>query len=204
MKIYIDFDGTLFDTDKYTEDFMNIFNKYGIDKDLFDKCKKIVFDNDDLFNLDIIIDYFIKNYNIDSNLKKEMEDLLNNSYIYPDVINCLDFLSSSGYELYLLSYGDEKFQTKKIFKYDLVKYFNKIIITDKDKSKLDLDYENGIFIDNNPIVIESLYNINANNLIRIKRKSDRYTKFECNALGIIECEDFYEVIKFLKGGFDNE
>jgi len=40
MKIYIDFDGTLFDTDKYENDFIKIYNKYGINKIYLIKYQK--------------------------------------------------------------------------------------------------------------------------------------------------------------------
>ena len=37
MKIYIDFDGTLYNTTKLNNNFINIFNKYNIDKDYIKK-----------------------------------------------------------------------------------------------------------------------------------------------------------------------
>ena len=57
-----------------------------------------------------------------------------------------------------------------------MKYFKDIIITNKDKSKLNIDYTNGIFIDNNPLELEKFYNSNSINLIRIKRDTDKYFK----------------------------
>jgi len=69
MKIYIDFDGTLFNTDKYTEDFMNILNDYGIDKALFNEVNDKLCGNNKLFNINVIVDYFVTKYNIDNSLK---------------------------------------------------------------------------------------------------------------------------------------
>ena len=39
MKIYVDFDRTLFDCDKFLEDFYEIITKYKIPIDLFKKCQ---------------------------------------------------------------------------------------------------------------------------------------------------------------------
>ena len=204
MKIYIDFDGTLFNTDKYMSESVRILSEYGIDNIMFSKVKKELFGDKNLFNLNAIVDYFMKKYNIDIELKNRIDSLLNNSYLYSEVIDCLEQLINSGYELYLLTYGDEEFQNVKIKASNIDKYFKEIIITDKNKSELNLDYKNSIFIDNNPYVIENLYNSMAKNIIRIKRDSDRYAKVDCNINDIIECREFNQVVQYLKGGFNNE
>ncbi len=204
MKIYIDFDGTLFNTDKYTEDFMNIFNEYDISKLLLDEAKEFLFSDHRLFNINIVVDYFISKYNVDSNLRNNINDLFNTSYVYSEVFDCLNQLKGMGYELYLLTYGDEIFQKTKIKASNISKYFKKIIITEKDKSKLDIDYKNSIFIDNNPVEIEKFYNSNAKIVIRIRRDSDKYKKMECNISDLIECKDFNHVVQILRGGFKSE
>ena len=92
MKIYIDFDGTLFDTDRYTKDFMHIFNDYGISKEIFDRAKKILFIDEKLFNINVIINYFIEKYNINIELKNKIDDFFNKSYVYSEVLDCLNDL----------------------------------------------------------------------------------------------------------------
>ena len=204
MKIYIDFDGTLFNTDKYTSNFMHIFNEYGIDNNIFDEVKKELFNNENLFNLDSIIDYLIDEYNIDIGVKDKIYKILDNSYVSPEVIECLNILLSDGYDLCMLTYGDNSFQNMKIDSSNISRYFNEIIVTDKDKSELNIDYRNSIFIDNNPIEIEKFCDSMAKIVIRIRRNNDRYSKYECNRVNVIECKDFNEVVKYLKGGFINE
>ena len=204
MNIYIDFDGTLFNTDQYTRDFMKIFNDYSIDNILFEKIKNKLFSNEKLFNLNVIIHYLLTHNNIDYELQDKIDSLLNSSYLFPEVHYCLKELINIGYDLYLLTYGDDDFQTFKINASNIAKYFKEIIITNKDKSELNLDYENSIFIDNNPVEIEKIYNSKPKTLIRIKRDCDRYTKEKCKVSDIIECKDFNQVVKYLKGGFVNE
>ena len=84
MKIYIDFDGTLFNTDKFYQDYLVILNKHNISSFEIEKMKKELFTNR-RFNLDILTDYIISKYNI-KNLKQEIESLYNNSYVFEDVI----------------------------------------------------------------------------------------------------------------------
>lgn len=204
MKIYIDFDGTLFNTDRYINDFIRIFNEYGINKSKFDNVKKTLFNDKELFNINAIIDYFINKYNIDYELKNKINLLLNNSYVFYDVVDSLKNLINFGYELCLLSYGDYNFQKMKIYSSGLSEIFKEIIITEKDKSRLDLDYKNSIFIDNNPIEIEKLYNSGAKKIIRVKRDNDRYAEIQCNISGIIECSDFKQIVQILNDNIINK
>ena len=95
MKIYLDFDGTLFNTDKFYQDYLVILNKYNISSFEIEKMKKELFTNR-RFNLDILTDYIISKYNI-KNLKQEVESLYNNSYVFEDVILFIStFIISSG------------------------------------------------------------------------------------------------------------
>ena len=204
MKIYIDFDGTLFNTDKYKEDFMNVLKDYGIDEKVFEEVKKVICNNNKLFNIDKIIDYFIDNYNVDNSLKFKIDSLLSNSYVYPDVIENLKALSNMNYELYLLTYGDTDYQRMKINSADIECFFKDIIIAETDKSKLDIDYENSIFIDDNPIEIERFYRANAKEIIKIIRDNDKYAKDVCNVLNARECKNFYQIVETLRGDLKSE
>ena len=102
MKIYIDFDGTLFNTDRFYQDYLVILNKHNISSFEIEKMKKELFTNR-RFNLDILTDYIIGKYNI-KNLKQEVESLYNNSYVFEDVIPFLE--KYKNYNLILLILGD--------------------------------------------------------------------------------------------------
>lgn len=199
MKIYIDFDGTIFDTDKYLANAVKIFNKHGITNEIYEETKKNIFNSEQLFNINKLTDYFIDKYNCNNKLKYEINSLLNKSYIYSDCFECLKKLKNNGYTLYLLTFGDEENQKMKINSSNISKYFDDIIITQKDKSELNIDYKNSIFIDNNPYIIEKIYKTNAKKIIRIRRKSDKYAKVESNILDMVECENFNNILKIMKG-----
>ena len=177
MKIYLDFDGTLFNTDKFYQDYLNLFQEYGLDEDLINNIKLKLFKTTK-FNLDILTNYLVKEYNLDNNILLKVNNLYNSSYVFKDVIPFLE--KNKNLEINLLTYGDYNYQLKKIEGSNLKKYFKNIIITDKDKSKLNLDYQNNLFIDNNPIEIKKFLEV-TKNVIRIRRKEDKYSKLESNS-----------------------
>lgn len=185
MKIYLDFDGTLFNTDKFYQDYLNLFQEYGLDEDLINNIKLELFKTTK-FNLDILTNYLVKEYNLDNNILLKVNNLYNSSYVFKDVIPFLE--KYKNLEINLLTYGEYNYQLKKINGSKLSKYFQDIIITDKDKSKLNLDYKNSIFIDNNPSEIEKFLRV-SNNVIRIRRGEDKYSKIDFNTLEYKSLQD---------------
>ena len=186
MKIYIDFDGTLFNTDKFYQDYLVILNKYNISSFEIDEMKKELFTNRK-FNLDILTDYIISKYNI-KNLKQEVETLYNNSYVFEDVIPFLE--KYKNYNLILLTLGDIDYQNRKIEGSKLSKYFQDIIITDVDKSQLDIDYKDNLFIDNNPKELIKFQN-NGGKIIRIRRIEDKYSVIDLD--NVLEYKSFFDL-----------
>lgn len=186
MKIYIDFDGTLFNTDKFYQDYLDILNKYNISSFKIDEMKKELFANRK-FNLDILTDYIISKYNI-KNLKQEVEYLYNNSYVFEDVIPFLE--KYKNYNLILLTLGDIDYQNRKIESSNLTKYFQDIIITDVDKSQLDINYKDNLFIDNNPKELNRFQN-NGGKIIRIRRIEDKYSVIDLD--NVLEYKNFFNL-----------
>lgn len=172
MKIYIDFDGTLYDTTNLYNKFISIFKKYNINKEYIDKIMHESYNNDK--TLDSIAKKIIKDNNLNNNILTEINTIYSNDLVFKDVIPFLEKYYQK-YDLILLTLGNKQYQQKKINSSNLSKYFKDIIITDKDKSKLDIDYTNGIFIDNNPLELKKFYNAKANTIIRIKRDTDKYS-----------------------------
>jgi len=193
-KIYIDFDGTLFDTDAFYKEFLSLCTKNGITEEEVKECEKKIFDDNNLFNLVKLSNYIIEKFSLDSSLLDKTKSLFSDKFIYDDVIMPLRKLRKS-YELILLTFGDED-QKDKISATGLEKYFSEIIITQKDKSQLkNVDYKNGIFIDNNPKELIRFYNKGVKKVIRIRRSIDKYSKIDTNIKEILEYEDFSELVE---------
>jgi phosphoglycolate phosphatase-like HAD superfamily hydrolase len=192
MKIYIDFDGTLFSSPTQYKRLINVFKKYNIEENYIKKVMKEEFYQKQK-SFDILAQKIIKDKNLNTNILKEVNNIYKPDLVYSDVIPFLEKYQNK-YELILLTLGNIEHQEKKINASNLSKYFKDIIITNKDKSKLNIDYTNGIFIDNNPQELEKFYNSKARYLIRIKRETDKYSKIPLNINNILEFKDFNELI----------
>ena len=189
MKIYIDFDGTLFDSTKHYQEYINIFKKHNIDiESYFNK------EYQKEKNFDILSKKIIKEYNLNPSIYDELDKIYSEKLIFKDVIPFLEE-NHNKYDLILLTLGNIEYQQKKINKTKISKYFKEIIITNKDKSKLNIDYTNGIFIDNNPLELKKFYNSKAKYLIRIKRDTDKYSKIDLDIKNIPEFINFNELTR---------
>ena len=189
MKIYIDFDGTLFNSKKHYNKYTTIFKEYNID---IKKILNKIYEKEK--NFDSIAKKIIKEYNLNSTIYEELDKIYSKKLIFKDAIPFLEEYSKK-HDLILLTLGNINYQNKKIKHSNISKYFKDIIITNKDKSTLDIDYENGIFIDNNPLELKKFYNSKAKHLIRIKRDSDKYSKLDLDIENIPEFTDFDELTK---------
>ena len=189
MKIYIDFDGTLFNNSKHYKKLITIFKKYNIQEEYINNLTN----NKHYKNMDNLAKEIIINNNLDKSIIKEINTIYNKDLIYKDIIPFLEKYQNK-YDLILLTLGTKNYQLKKIKSSNISKYFKEIIITNKDKSKLNIDYSNGIFIDNNPLELKKFYNANAKYLIRIKRKTDKYSKLNLDINNIPEFNNFTELL----------
>ena len=190
MKIYIDFDGTLFDTHKLDNKFINIFTKYNIEKKYI---KTLI---NEIKNYTKIANILIKEFNLNKNILKEINNVYSDELVFKDTIPFLEKYYQK-YDLILLTLtNDIDYQQRKINSSNLKKYFKDIIITTKDKSKIqNINYQNGIFIDNNPIELKKFYQSKAIHLIRIKRDTDKYSKLTLNIKNIPEYKDFEQFME---------
>ena len=174
MNIYIDFDRTLFDTDLFLNDLENVLELSGITIDkFFDYVNK---DKENGFNIYSILNLMAKDIKVDDDVYKKIDKIIENSehYIYSDVYDFVKKSKSSGYKIFVLTKGNDEFQLLKIRNTDLFDYLDGVIVTLKDKGKLDLNYQESIFIDDNPGEIESIMLKNPKRIIRIKRDGAKY------------------------------
>lgn len=139
MKLFIDFDDALFDTKQFITDIKKIFFKNGISEKIFRKYYR---DPEPKKEGSIVRKYNpykqierIKMQGFNTRkIEKEFFNLLKNNekYIFKDGIAFLRELK--GEELYVVSYGDKKFQREKIINSGIAEYFKKILIIDISKA----------------------------------------------------------------------
>lgn len=193
MNIFIDFDRTLYDTDSFLSDLQKVCFVYGIDKELFlDEVNKIY---KGLFNCYKLLDNIYLRKEFNKELYNEFRKVLSNGskYIFNDVISSLKILKKNNYKIILITYGDESFQKEKIIGSNILEYTDDLIISQERKYKLDLDYKNSIFLDDNPIELKGLLN-NKAKVIRINRKDTKYSNISMDD-NVTEFNDLNSFIK---------
>jgi len=136
MKIFIDFDDVIFNTDLFKKRLSKIFCKNGISKKEFENSYRQFKKQKILYSPTKHIKLLIKDKNcghiLYSDILKFLKDL--KLYIFKDA---KEFLSNCPKNnLYLLSYGDLKFQKQKIKGAGISKYFKRVIITNKSKIEI--------------------------------------------------------------------
>jgi|GEM_PF-475201 len=223
MKIFLDFDDTIFNTANFKTELKNIFFQFGIAPEEFEAT---------------YLDYpqkksvGLKVYNPENQIKK-LERLKKRSlekvesrvefflkdlsrFVFEDFYFFVQKFSRA--ELFLVSFGDSVFQRKKIAASGVEKYFKKIFVTNGSKGKIiqkEVEKtpiektankkEKVIFIDDRIDQLEEVKRENSKIiLIRMKRTEGRFGELKGNLLlgkDFLEVKDFWQAERVIKKNF---
>lgn len=202
MNYYLDFDYTLFDTYSFREGLYEILKKNGLDKTYLELTSESKTGEQKLLNVKDVFKNLSETENIPlDNFLEPLEDLYArcDRFVYDDTIEFLNYLESKNNKLYVLTWGEKEFQKEKLKASKLYDYFDEIIFAEKLKYELDdVDYSNGIFIDDSVRDLEGLYNKNAKQVFRIKRKNGKNSDKELNIKEILEFNSLKELQEYLE------
>ena len=207
MKFYIDFDSTLYNTSDFTKSLLE-----AIAKNIVSQNKSLVFENilaeekelfvsDKIYNIEKFCKFFAEKYNLEfDSIFSSAKSIVENGkeFVYPDSVPFLEKLKQTNNELIILTYAqkgntDEQMQTIKHS--GLSEFFDDIIITTVPKWTLDLDYENGFSIDDNPKELSGIYKNNPKRIVRIKRENNKYSSMPlANGATMEEYKNLTDVI----------
>ena len=205
MNYYLDFDNTLYETSRLSNDMLKglayeISKKTSIsENDIFDELKSM-FNRENIYNIYKLAKYFAKKYNIEESVlidKVEGIILDGKKYVYNDVISFLKELKEKNNIINVLTYvakEDLSYQLTKIKGSGLSEYFDNIIISSSLKFNLDLKYEEGIFFDDNPRDLLGLASKNPKILVRVRRDENKHNKQELDIENLIECKTLKDYI----------
>ena len=201
MNYYIDFDSTLYDTSKIStiiseSIITSILEQKIVDKNkLLEECKTQINTTPSIYDLP---KYFSDKYNLEplpilNNLKNSI--INSENLVFPDVKPFLEKLKSHNHKLYILTFAKHslQFQMDKLTGSKLLGLFNGVFITSTPKYELDINYSNGIFIDDNPEDLLGLYKQNPIEVIRINRINSKYSQKSLENNNIKEYMDFTQV-----------
>ena len=203
MKYYIDFDNTLYETAKLTTCMLKaitdtVVEKLGKDHDEVETYVKEHFNS----TTDNIFTYARetgKYYGIDSDLVENNVKAVvdnGNNIVFEDAERFLARLKDNGHEVHILTYipkTNQEYQMKKLLGSGLMKYFDTITITSKYKFLLDMDYTQGIFIDDDPRDLNGLFEKNPIKVIRIRKPNNKRSKIDIDNKDIEEFVSFDDI-----------
>ena len=166
--ILLDFDHTLFDTDRFFwVDLRSAFARFGVPDDAWEMSYEVIWPLgyslakhlDELERLGVIADPEIK-WTMLGTLEATFSDL--RAYLFSDVPGFLKAARHRGFDLILLSFGDPAWQSYKVRASGLAPLFLQIIYTATQGGKGELLDELGSScaefhaIDNNPADLDSM------------------------------------------------
>lgn len=205
MNYYLDFDNTLYETSRLSNDMLKglayeISKKTSVsENDIFDELKSM-FNRENIYNIYKLAKFFAKKYNIEESiLIDKVEDIIldGKKYVYDDVISFLKELKEKNHIINVLTYvakEDLSYQLTKIKGSGLSEYFDNIIISSSLKFNLDLKYEEGIFFDDSPKDLLGLASRNPKILVRVRRENNKYSKQELDIKNLVECKTLKDYI----------
>lgn len=192
-QVYLDFDNTIYNTDKMFKDIKDKCMEYGITEEEILKVK-LAFK---LFNMNEVLDIIKNNHEFDDTLYEEINNIVKSgkSYIFDEVYDFISELKNKNYQVNILTFGDYSWQTLKISNSGIEKYVNDIIITEEEKSKLDyINYSSSIFIDDDPKQILGFLDNNPSKVIRIKRVNCSTSSIVLDKRNVLEYETLNDMI----------
>ena len=144
MKIFVDFDNTIFDTrHQFLNDFFGVFDKYGVSREVFYSTlsyfSKTSLQTGECYSPESHIREIKKLTEQNINEKQflqEMEIFLEDLEKYVFDEDFYEFANNfDKKDLIILSYGEDNFQSQKINGSGVKQFFEDVIITQGDKTK---------------------------------------------------------------------
>lgn len=203
MNYYIDFDNTLYETAKLTTLMVEAiattiseFTKKNFDEIMADVKENFNSTTDNIFTY---AEKMSEKYEINpqytvENVNKVVAN--GESIVFEDAKRFVKRLKERGDKCFILTYipkTNQEYQMKKILGSGIASYFDGIIMTAEYKFLLDINYQNGIFIDDDPRDLNGLVDSGAKKVIRIRKENNKRSKIDINNPEIEEYEYFDDI-----------
>ncbi len=141
MKVFIDFDDTLFNTRDFVIDYSQLFVAAGLTPEVYEatyrEAHRRMGESIEVYEAQTHTDTIAKQYPaIDiQTLKANVSEFLKDTsaYVFSDVKPFLEQTQRKGIQLYILSFGQSQFQSDKIAGTGLTSYFQDIFIVQEKK-----------------------------------------------------------------------
>lgn len=206
IRTYIDFDSTLYETEVIKKK-MNDMIADAVCRAKKDADKQVVLaeikqaKENGVKSVFGLCKFFEEKYGLEVNyIKTDFDEFLadGEKYMYPDSIPFLKRLSQKDCEINILTYTAKDafdYQMLKLMGSNILEYVDNFIICSKSKGELNLDYENGLFFDDNPRELASLFRagVSEDRLFRIRRDGVGNSAIEISDFKPNEHKDFNDI-----------
>ena len=203
-RIYIDFDSTLYNTDKI-RNFHKVIavalakNTQMSEESAFNEVEEILKSKSKSKVFEVCAELEKLHGLPISCLRQAVDNVVadGDQFVFMDGINFLKKMTQKGHEINILTYTDKEFdyQMRKIMGSGVLEFIDNIIICSQNKGSLALDYQHGIFIDDNPMVIQNLSEagVSKDRLIRMRRSGTGYSQIDIDNNICTEVSSFDEI-----------
>ncbi|MDO8566490.1 MAG: HAD hydrolase-like protein [Candidatus Moranbacteria bacterium] len=189
MKIFLDFDDTLFNTAAFIGVSRSLFVDFGVSEEMYKDAWQKVREWRGLESLSYDFEAHMKELHKkkdfdDKESRKKVEDFYRErtrEYVFPDVEGFLQKMRDRGNALYLISFKTGDFQDKKIAASGLAKYFDALATGPEEKGEVlrqffgENEEVNGCFVDDRLHQIESVKRTFPKIItIHMQRREGRY------------------------------
>lgn len=166
--ILLDFDHTLFDTDRFFwVDLKAAFAQFGISDDAWEQSYETIWPSGYSLrkHLEALLQIgAITSASVDSAMQATLERAFSDLrlYLFSDVVEFLNAARRQGFDLILLSFGDPAWQSYKVQASELTPYFAQVIYTPQEHGKAGIldtlapAYAELYAIDNNPADLDAM------------------------------------------------
>ena len=136
MKVFLDFDDTVFNTRDFVQAFGSVFLRYGVPEDVYtathEQSYRSIGEALPMYDEELQlrhIEALQQGFDIEG-IREETQVFLQDTsrFVFPDMHSFLAKSQAKGVELYLLSFGGSLFQNKKIAGAGLERYFKEVFV----------------------------------------------------------------------------
>lgn len=136
--VFIDFDKTIYDTDRFKDDMWTIANEYKITRNDYEKTFRESLHTISAMQYDYSFEEHLDllkkiGYDIKDKFLNELKLLANNNYLFPESENFVKFLKEHSERIILLTAGDTHFQMSKIIGCGVDEIFDEIMVAEIPK-----------------------------------------------------------------------
>ncbi|MDD5083788.1 MAG: HAD family hydrolase [Candidatus Moranbacteria bacterium] len=211
MRVFIDWDDTIFNTRDFVTDFSTVFTDNGVPFDMYKKTRqnayRVLGDDTAIYDMEMHLSSIASQkivFDTDAVRKSAAVFLQDTSrYVFPDIRLFFERAREKNIRVYVLSFGQSAFQNEKINGTGLREYFDEVFIVQEKKyvpivlvMERSGDEPVWFFDDRAEYIDDVKKNIPAVKTVQVMRSEGRYQDVQSPSADFM-IQDFDAIVKVL-------